>query len=78
MMIGKLVALIEDHADELTERMVRQVRENPGTEGYRRFSDEELGARARLVYSNLGQWLSETSEDHVEEEYYRLGRQRYG
>ena len=26
MMIGKLVALIEDHADELTARMVRLVR----------------------------------------------------
>jgi hypothetical protein len=77
MMIGKLVALIEDHADELTVRMVRLVRENPATEGYHRFSDEELGQRARLVYSNLGQWLSETSEDHVEAEYFRVGRLRH-
>ena len=77
MMIGKLVALIEDHADELTARMVRLVRENPATEGYRRFGDEELGERARLVYSNLGQWLSETSESHVEEEYFRIGSLRH-
>ena len=77
MMIGKLVALIEDHADELTVRMVRLVRESPKTEGYRRFGDEELGDRARLVYSNLGQWLSETSEKHVEEEYYRIGQLRF-
>ena len=77
MMIGKLVALIEDHADELTERMVRLVRENPATEGYHRLGDEELGERARLVYSNLGQWLNETSESHVEEEYYRLGKLRH-
>jgi len=78
MMIGKLVALIEDHADELTARMVRLVRENPKTEGYHRFGDEELGERARLVYANLGQWLSETSESHVEEEYYRIGKLRHG
>lgn len=77
MMIGKLVALIEDHADELTVRMVRLVRESPKTEGYRRFGDEELGDRARLVYSNLGQWLNETSENHVEEEYYRIGKVRF-
>ena len=77
MMIGKLVALIEDHADELTARMVRLVREDPRTEGYHRFGDEELGERARLVYSNLGQWLSETSESHVEEEYYRIGKLRH-
>ena len=77
MMIGKLVALIEDHADELTARMVRLVREDPMTEGYDRFDDKELGARARLVYANLGQWLSETSEEHVEEEYFRVGQLRY-
>jgi len=77
MMIGKLVALIEDHANQLTARMVRLVRENPGTEGYHRFGDDELGERARLVYANLGRWLSETSESHVEEEYYRLGERRH-
>jgi hypothetical protein len=77
MMIGKLVALIEDHADALTARMVRLVRENPETEGYNRFDDKELGERARLVYSNLGQWLSETSESHVEEEYFRIGKLRH-
>ncbi len=77
MMIGKLVALIEDHADELTARMVRLVRENPATEGYHRFGDEELGARALLVYSNLSQWLNETSESHVEEDYYRIGKLRH-
>ncbi len=77
MMIGKLVALIEDHADELTARMVRLVRENPATEGYQRIGDEDLGERARLVYSNLGQWLSETSESHVEDEYYRVGNLRH-
>jgi hypothetical protein len=76
MMIGRLVALIEDHADELTARLVRMVRESPRTEGYHRFDDEELGARARLVYANLGHWLSETSEEHVEEEYFRLGQTR--
>lgn len=76
MMIGKLVGLIEDHADELTTRLVRQVRGSPLTEGYHRFDDEELGARARLVYANLGQWLSKTSEKHMEEEYFRLGRTR--
>ena len=78
MMIGKLVALIEDHADELTAQMVRLVRDNPGTKGYHRFDDEELGERARLVYANLGHWLSETSESHVEEEYYRIGQLRHG
>ena len=76
MMIGKLVALIEDHADELTARMVRLVRENPMTEGYNRFDDEELGGRARWCTPT---WADRAvdSESHVEEEYYRIGRLRH-
>jgi len=76
MLIGRLVALIEDHADELTERMVAKVREDPRTAGYHQLDDSELAERARLVYANLGRWLSETPESLVEEEYFRLGRTR--
>ena len=76
MLIGKLVALIEGQADELTARMVVKIRETPRTAGYHRLDDSELADRARLVYSNLGHWLSETSEDHVEKEYSHLGRMR--
>ena len=76
MWVGRLVDLIEDHADELTGRLVRTVREDPRTVGYRQFDDEELGARAREVYSHLGRWLGKTSESAVETEYFRLGKIR--
>ncbi len=76
MWVGRLVDLIEDHADELTGRLVRNVREDPRTIGYRQFDDKELGARAREVYSHLGQWLGKTSEGAVESEYFRLGEIR--
>ena len=76
MWVGRLVDLIEDHADELTERLVHRVREDPRTIGYRQFDDQELGKRAREVYSHLGQWLGATSESAVESEYFRLGEIR--
>ena len=76
MWVGRLVDLIEDHADELTERLVRRMREDPRTTGYRQFDDEEMGERAREVYSHLGRWLGETSESAVEAEYFRLGKIR--
>ena len=78
MWVGRLVDLIEDHADELTGRLVRTVREDPRTVGYRQFDDEELGVRAREVYSHLGRWLGKTSESAVETEYFRLGKIRCG
>jgi len=76
MWVGRLVDLIEEHADELTARLVRTVREDPRTVGYRQFDDEELGARAREVYSHLGRWLGKASESAVETEYFRLGKIR--
>jgi len=76
MLVGRLVALIEDHADALTETVVRKMREDPRTSDYRRFDDSELDARARNVYANLGRWLAETSDDAVEAEYAQLGQIR--
>ena len=72
-MVGRLVSLIEDHADELTARVVQKLREDPRTPEYRRFDSSELDARARDVYANLGRWLGATAEDAVEAEYFRLG-----
>jgi len=78
MLLGRLVTLIEDHADELTARMVRKVREDVRMPAYQRFDDDDLGERARMVYANLGKWLADSSEGLVEEEYFRLGKLRCG
>jgi len=76
MQLEELVRLIEGRADELADRMVQRVRESPRMAAYHRFGDDELAARARLVYANLGKWLEEASEGQVEEEYFQLGRRR--
>ncbi len=76
MELDELVKMIEGHAEDLTELMVKKVRESPRMAAYHRFGDEELGDRARMVYANLGDWLEEASEGQVEEEYYQLGRTR--
>lgn len=76
MLVGRMVKLIEDHADELVSRMVRKLREDPGTSDYRRFGDEELAERARRVYSQLHEWISRENDDAVADEYFVLGQQR--
>ena len=76
MQLEELVKLIENRADELTELMVRRIRESPRMPAYHRFGDAELGQRARLVYANLGTWLEKESEGQVEEEYSRIGKVR--
>ncbi len=76
MLVGRLVALIEDHAEDLTAQIVTRLREDPRVAEYRRFDDEELGARARSVYAHLGDWLEMTSDAAVEREYHDLGAKR--
>ena len=77
MLVARLVALIEDHAEELAERIVRRLHEDPRTSAYRQFDRTELLERTRSVYSHLGQWLGQASEDAIEAEYFRLGEVRY-
>ena len=77
MLVGRLVALIEDHADELAERLVWKIRSDPRTAGYKLFDDDQLADRGRRVYAHLGRWLGQTTETPIEEEYFRLGQTRH-
>lgn len=77
MLVGRLVGLIEDHADELADRLVRKIREDARTAAYKVFDDDQLADRGRRVYAHLGRWLGETSETPIEEEYFRLGQTRH-
>jgi hypothetical protein len=76
MLVGRLVSLIENHAEELTARAVERVRNDPRTGAYHRFDDAELGDRARNVYAHLGRWLEQSSEAALEKEYVALGAKR--
>jgi len=76
MLTGRLVSLIEKHADELTGRLALKLRTDLRTPGYRRFDDRELRGRALRVYRNLGSWLNQTTDRAVEEEYFTLGQER--
>jgi hypothetical protein len=77
MLTERLVALIEEHADPLTARLVRKVHADPRTTGYRRFDDAELGKRAHDVYAHLGRWLEQSSDSRVADEYFPLGELRH-
>lgn len=79
MIYTKLVELIENNADELARRLVKDLHGMDETKGYRILSDDLLYKRVRDVYSKLGSWLS--TEKHTSGEirkvYTALGRKRY-
>lgn len=76
MFSTKLVATIEDHAEQLTADLIEELQRHPRTSGYHRLSVTELHDRAYDVYRNLGRWVTRGSEREVEVRYAALGRQR--
>ena len=76
MISSKLVAMIEDHADQLTAGLIGDLQRHPHTGGYHRLARSELHRRAHDVYRNLSKWVTRGSESEVESSYADLGRQR--
>ena len=76
MISTRLVAMIEDHAEQLTSGLVRTLERHPRTSGYHKLMRSELHDRAYDVYHNLSKWVSRGSESEVESRYAELGRVR--
>jgi hypothetical protein len=74
---GRLVALIEKNADELTKKWMDIVRTHADMPTYRSYDEDRLYERAFSVYSQLGKWLSEkTTKDEIKDIYFTLGKER--
>jgi hypothetical protein len=73
----KLVALIENNAEELTRKWMEIVRTHADTPTYHSYDQGRLHERAFSVYSQLGKWLSDqTTKDEIMGVYSNLGRRR--
>jgi len=71
------VNLIERHADELSENLIRDLRQHAATPTYHTYDEKKLYDRAINVYSNLGKWISrETTKEDIARHYIALGAQR--
>lgn len=79
MVYLRLLELIEDNAEELTNRMCQDLLSREETKGYRILSDERLRERINDVYSKLGSWLG--TDKHTREEvkkiYTAIGKKRH-
>jgi len=76
MLLPWLVNLIETHAEQLTDKVIRAVRANPRTAFLHGVSEIELRQRAFDLFRNLGRWLGEKSEAEIAAAYGDLARQR--
>lgn len=76
MLSARLIRVIEEHAEQLTRGVLNDIAANPRTPHYHDLSSEELHRRIYDVYHNLGRWLSDKTEEHLEATYGGLGRTR--
>lgn len=74
---GRLVNIIEGHAERLTRDTVTKLQAGPRTPSYERLSYEELSLRMNQIYRNLGRWLWENTDQMVRAWYNELGRVRF-
>lgn len=76
MLSGRLVQLIEDHAERLTVGLLDDLQTHARTPAYHKLSREDLHHRAYDVYRNLSRWLGHKTDELIEASYDDLGRRR--
>jgi hypothetical protein len=77
MLSVRLVQMIEDHAEDLTRELVKDLQRNPRTPHYHHLPFEEVHYRTYAVYRNLGRWISERNEDTIAANYAELAHCRF-
>jgi len=77
MLSVRLVQLIEDHAEELTRELIKDLQTNPRTPHYHHLTYEELHYRTYSVYRNLGHWVGQGSEEPIASNYADLAIRRF-
>ena len=74
---ARLIRLIENSADELTSKWLKDVQRSTKTATYRKFNEKDLCQRSHRVLSQLGKWITdEIGRDESRKFWVQLGRER--
>lgn len=76
MVSAKFVQLIESHADQITERVLSQLRADRRARHIAGLPETELRDSCHRVLRNLGHWLTASSEEEIARYYEQRGRVR--
>ena len=77
MLANRLIQLIENHSESLTQEALHDVLTNQNTVSFRKVPRAELKPRIASLYQNLGGWIGCPSEDDIRQEYEDWGRTRF-
>jgi hypothetical protein len=77
MLSTKLVGLVEDHWEQITQRVMEMIRKDPALNNLKRLPDSELRDLGRRTLKNLSHWLLESSDADVGRYYEEIGKRRF-
>jgi hypothetical protein len=77
MLAGRLVPLIESQWEDITARVVEQVRRDPEMAHLRALLESELREWGENLLHNLGHWLAARNEVELGRHYEHIGRLRF-
>ncbi|MEC9487733.1 MAG: hypothetical protein UMU76_09625 [Prosthecochloris sp.] len=80
LLVNRFIRLIEDHAESLSLKWVDEVRSNPLTEGYTKYSRQELHDIVFSRFRKLGEWVEqhEGPEHDIARNFREIGKERCG
>jgi hypothetical protein len=76
MIALRLVRLIEEHSEELSQELLSKFRNSAMTRDMAKVPSQELRERTNEILHNLGEWLLQKREADVEQRYRTLGVRR--
>ncbi len=77
MLSTRLVRLIEDNWEEITRRVVSEIKNNPETRTLAACPESDLRAWCREILENLGYLLTANKDQEVQRRFEVLGRMRF-
>lgn len=76
MIALRLVRLIENHSEELTESLIAKLESSVRTADLRKVSAEELRGRIHEILQHLNEWLLTKTGPDIERHYREIGERR--
>jgi hypothetical protein len=77
MLSGRLIHLIEAHQEEITNRILHEIRRHSELANMRKLQDLELRERGKHILGHLGQWLAAGKEEELARDYEAIGKTRF-
>jgi len=77
MIRHRLIRLIESRSDELANELLTRAKNSPHLSSFSRVPPGELKQRVYEVYRNLGEWLTNRTEEDIDIQYSAIGARRF-